>query len=297
MNHIKEILIVGGTHGNELSGVTYVKNHLIDDQQALATEQAYPLLNLHWHLANQPAIDARTRYCEEDLNRQFTPEKLQQINATSAEHAIALALNRQFGPKGNSKIDLVIDIHNTTSNMGPTLIVLESDEFHRQLASYVTANMPEAVILVEDEKPFLAHKYLCTLGKRGVMIEVGPQPQGVLRGQAYLETKQMCEAILSFCEMYNQHGFNDSRVEVDAFRLLEEISFPRSQTGEISAMIHPELQDKDFETLEKGMPMFLRFDGVTVNYQEEAVIYPHFIGEAAYYHLGIAMASATKFKF
>ena len=297
MEPIKEILIVGGTHGNELSGVTYVKNHLSNDQHADTTQARFPTLNLKWHLANQAAIERRTRYCEDDLNRQFTPQKLAEKNAASAEHEIALTLNEEYGPKGKSVTDLVIDIHNTTSNMGPTLILLESDEFHRQLASFVKAKMPEAVILVEDEKPFHEHKYLCTLGKRGVMIEVGPQPQGILRAQAYLQTQVMCEAILAFCEQFNHDGLRDERTPVEAFRLLEEVEFPKDKLGAISAMIHPDLQDKDFEALAKGMPMFLGFDGSLIQYEGELSIYPHFIGEAAYYHLGIAFASAEKFEF
>ena len=297
MKPIKEILIVGGTHGNELSGVTYVKNHLSNPQQANATQKRFQSLSLKWHLANQAAIEHRTRYCEDDLNRQFTPEKLAEKSPSSAEHEIALALNEEYGPKSKSKTDLVIDIHNTTSNMGPTLILLESDEFHRQLASFVKAKMPEAVILVEDEKPFHEHKYLCTLGKRGVMIEVGPQPQGVLRAQAYLQTRVMCEAILAFCEQHNRNGLLNERRPVEAFRLIEEIEFPKDELGAISAMIHPDLQDKDFEALAKGMPMFLGFDGSLIHYQAERTIYPHFVGEAAYYHLGIAFASAEKFEF
>lgn len=297
MNKIKSVLIVGGTHGNELSGITYVNNHINSKQTAAQTSARYPSLSVQWHIANHAAIASRTRYCEDDLNRQFTPEKLTQEIATSAEQNIAFAFNKQYGPKGDSSTDLVIDIHNTTSNMGPTLILLESDEFHQHLASFVKSLMPEAIILIEDEKPFYEHKYLCTIGKRGLMIEVGPQPQGVLRAQAYIQTKMLCEAILAFCEQYNDSGLATTRKPVEAFRLIEEIAYPKDDSGNISAMIHPELQDKDFEALDRGMPMFLSFNGDEIKYEDANTIYPHFIGEAAYYHLGIAMASAERCLF
>ena len=167
-------------------------------------------------IANPDALSANVRFVEEDLNRQFTLEALS--NSSDAKEAkLAKKLNQQFGPKGNSTTDLVIDIHNTTSNMGATLIILEADDFHIQLARFVKHHMPEANILLEDEKPYLEHGYLCTTGKRGVMIEVGAQPQGVLREDVYLLTQTMAEVILDFCQAYNTDSL-EQYAECEVFR-------------------------------------------------------------------------------
>ena len=196
------IALVGGTHGNETSGIQLIRNW-----QQFGLPSRFNELNVSLSIANEAAIAANVRFVDEDLNRQFTFERLSNNNSAK-EAELAKALNQQLGPKGDSNTDFVIDIHNTTSEMGATLIILEADEFHIQLARYVKQQMPEANILVEDEKPYLEHGYLCTTGKKGVMIEVGGQPQGVLREDVYLLTQTMAEAILDFCAAYNKGQIN-----------------------------------------------------------------------------------------
>jgi aspartoacylase len=286
---IESIAIVGGTHGNETSGIQLVRNW-----QQHGYPARFQALNVSLHIANQAALDANVRFVEEDLNRQFTLEALDTGRA-SKEGRLAQALNKAFGPKGNAKTDLVIDIHNTTSAMGATLIILEADEFHTQLARYVKQHMPEANILLEDEKPYLEHGYLCTTGKRGVMIEVGGQPQGVLREDVYLLTQTMAEVILDFCLAYNQDSLaTDALSPCEVFRLGENISFPLDDNGQRTAMIHHALQDADFKPLMPGMPMFRTFDGHDIVWQGETETYPHFINEAAYFKLDVAFATATR---
>ena len=131
---IKQVLVSGGTHGNEMSGVQAVSNWLKDSS---TITYACPSLNVQFSLINEMAIEQGLRYVDEDLNRQFshaalsnhqqTIEKTNSLaNETSAlghEAALSLSLNDQFGPKSDPSVDFIIDIHNTTSNMGPTLII------------------------------------------------------------------------------------------------------------------------------------------------------------------------------
>ncbi len=283
------IALVGGTHGNETSGIQLIKNW-----QKHGIPEQFQALNISLHIANQAALNANVRFVEEDLNRQFTLDGLASSNS-SKEATLAKTINAELGPKGASNTDFVIDIHNTTSEMGATLIILEADEFHVQLARYVKKHMPEANILVEDEKPFLEHGYLCTTGKRGVMIEVGGQPQGVLREDVYLLTQTMAEVILAFCLANNQNTIEAATLPpCEAFRLGENISFPLDENGQRTAMIHHALQDADFEPLVPGMPMFRTFDGHDIAWQGERETYPHFINEAAYFKLDVAFATAEK---
>ena len=283
------IALVGGTHGNETSGIQLIRNW-----QQFGLPARFDELNVSLSIANEAALAANVRFVEEDLNRQFTLAGL--ANESRAKEAVlAKSLNQQLGPKGNSKTDFVIDIHNTTSEMGATLIILEVDEFHTQLARYVKHHMPEANILVEDEKPYLDHGYLCTTGKKGVMIEVGGQPQGVLREDVYLLTQTMAEVILDFCMAYNDGSIStDNLPQCEAFRLGENVGFPLDDNGKRTAMIHHALQDNDFEPLMPGMPMFRTFDGKDILWDGDKETYPHFINEAAYFKLDVAFATSER---
>ncbi|MBQ4830928.1 aspartoacylase [Alteromonas sp. MMG017] len=288
---INKIALVGGTHGNETSGIQLIHNW---QSSGFSDELAsrFSSLDISLTIANPDALSANVRFVEEDLNRQFTLEALEK-NSEAKEAKLAKQLNQQFGPKGDSATDLVIDIHNTTSNMGATLIILEADDFHVQLARFVKHHMPEANILLEDEKPYLEHGYLCTTGKRGVMIEVGAQPQGVLREDVYLLTQTMAEVILDFCQAYNTDSL-EQYPECEVFRLGENIKFPLNAEGKRTAMIHHSLQDNDFAPLIPGAPVFRSFDGKDIEWQEAQETYPHFINEAAYHKLDVAFATATR---
>lgn len=283
------IALVGGTHGNETSGI-----QLINNWKKQGIPQRFNALNVALTIANEAALEANVRFIDEDLNRQFTMDALNTPRA-SKEALLAQSINNKFGPKGNAKTDFVIDIHNTTSEMGATLIILEADEFHIQLARFVKQQMPEANILVEDEKPYLEHGYLCTTGKKGVMIEVGGQPQGVLREDVYLLTQTMAEAILDFCIAYNNQQIEtDALPACEAFRLGRNIGFPLDEKGKRIAMVHHALQDNDFKPLLPGSPMFRTFDGKDILWQGEKETYPHFINEAAYFKLDVAFATSER---
>ena len=59
-------------------------------------------------------------------------------------------------------------------------------------------------------------------------------------------------------------------------------------------MVHKNVQDKDFEPLSKGDPIFTLFDGSEVTYEGDYTAYPHFINEAAYYDNNLAMSLGKK---
>lgn len=299
MRHsIKTVLITGGTHGNESSGVLLVEHYLKNKKADLLC----PSANLKFSLVNQAAIDANTRYIDEDLNRQFTPNLLKQMNIRNEdatlpnEVSLAHTFNQRYGPKGNnSRTDFIVDIHNTTSNMGPTLILLVNDEFHQQLARYVKKAMPEAIILVEDAKPYASNGYLCSVAKRGVMVEIGPQEQGQTNQAIFKQAQKLTEKILAFIDNFNKQTLEDLPA-VEAFRLEKEISYPMNKHQQRQAELHDNIVNTDFEALKKGQPCFMDIAGNEVLWEEETT-YPHFIGEAAYAHLNIAFATSTKILF
>jgi aspartoacylase len=70
---------------------------------------------------------------------------------------------------------------------------------------------------------------------------------------------------------------------------IESVDYPRNEAGDLKAMIHPQLQFKDYKALHTGDPIFLTFDGQTIAYEGESTVFPVFINEVAYYEKGIAM--------
>ncbi len=292
---IKSVFICGGTHGNELSGVYAVKQW---QQNSQHIESLIPSANISLLMVNQASIDKRTRFIDEDFNRQFDNNKLaenQQKSTLSHEAALAQKLNQEYGPKSSPQIDFIIDIHNTTSAMGPTLIVLEGDSFNQNLARYVKNHMPSANILVEDHVDYQQHPYFCTLAKRSVMVEVGPQAQGALRAEIYQQTVEMTEHILSYIEAVNSGTYFDL-TPVPAFKFSGEVAYPVDENGKRAAMIHPSVDAKDFQSLMPQSPCFLDFNGKEILWEGEET-YPHFIGEAAYDASNIAFTRANKLLF
>ena len=94
------ILIVGGTHGNEQTGL----------QMVAQTEDA-KVEGITAVVANAKAVQANKRYIDEDLNRIFNTE------GDSHEHSLIPFLEEKMKDK------FVIDFHNTTADSMSCLIV------------------------------------------------------------------------------------------------------------------------------------------------------------------------------
>ncbi|OOE83152.1 aspartoacylase [Salinivibrio siamensis] len=292
MSRFSNVAIVGGTHGNEFSGIYALKqwqsNPAITARDSFSTEHIF---------ANPSAYSANKRYVDCDLNRQFDPKLLADYSLANYEESRAKALNQQLGPKGDPRVDFIIDLHNTTSNMGPTLILLTLDTFNKQLAAYVSERMPDAVILVEDHIEPIQHAFLCSVGKQGVIVEVGPQPQSVLRHDVMESMQEMTTHILDFVHLFNIDKVPALPKSVTAYRYKETLHLPQNERGERIGMVHQHVQDKDFQPIKPGDPLFMCFDGSELTWQGDYTAYPHFINEAAYYDNNIAMSMANVFTF
>jgi aspartoacylase len=260
---IRTVAIVGGTHGNEFSGI-------------------------YLDAANK-------RYVQSDLNRQFKTADLANPLLSNYEQSRAKVINAELGPKGAAKTDFVIDLHNTTSNMGACLILTQPGRIYNLLAGYVKLKMPDAVIS-RDEDHFAAedHALLCTVGTFGVIVEVGPQPQSVLRQDVLEQMHEMTQHILDFIELYNTNALPELPKRVEAFRYLHSIKLPLSANGERLGMVHKNIQDRDYQPIEPGAPLFALFDGSEIAYDGTEVVYPTFINEAAYYDNNLAMSLNDK---
>ncbi|XP_076130054.1 aspartoacylase [Alosa pseudoharengus] len=281
-NEARRVAIFGGTHGNEMSGIMLVnmwlKNGAEIQRSGVMTKP---------FITNPRAVEKCTRYVDTDLNRAFTPENLSAPSADELPYEVRRAqeINKTFGPKGSADAyDVIFDLHNTTSNMGSTLILESStDHFTLQMVHYIKkAIAPASCPVLLNEHPLLKYSTSRSVAKHPIGLEVGPQPQGVLRSNIFESMRVIMKHALDFIELFN-NGVEFPSCSVDVFKVQERMDYPRDTNGNITAMVHPDLQDCDWEPLNPGDPMFQTFDGRTIPYEGPSPVYPTFINEAAYY--------------
>ena len=290
MQKIESVAIVGGTHGNEFTGI-----YLLREWQKTPEAIRRPSFSTETLFANPRAFAENRRYLDADLNRQFKTADLENSELANYEQSRAKVINAQLGPKQNPRIDLVIDLHNTTSAMGPSLLLSRQHPIYNLMAAYVQMKMPSAVIVLdEDHLPAEQHHLLCTVGKLGVIVEIGPQPQSVLRQDIFDEMTEMTRHILDFVEHYNRNSLPTLPASVAAYRYLESLPLPMDEDGERIGMVHSNVQDRDFAPIQPGEPIFKLFNGEEICYQGDTPVYPSFINEAAYYDNNLAMSLSEK---
>ncbi len=287
---IKKLAIVGGTHGNEFTGIYLLKKW--KNTPELIARSSFETEML---FANHEAHAQNKRYVEHDLNRCFSAADLTNDSLTSVEQRRAKEINQQLGPKGNPRVDFIIDLHTTTSNMGPTLLITKKGKFYNQLAAYVKLHMPDAMVSCdEDHKTNEEHHFLSTIAQDSVMVEVGPVGQSVLRHDVFEQSEQMTGLILDFIELHNRDQVPELPETVEAYRYIESIKLPLTADGERAGMVHKDVQNQDFKLIEPGQPIFVTFDGKEVCYDGEKAVYGSFINEAAYYDNNLAMSLLEK---
>ncbi|XP_071263252.1 N-acyl-aromatic-L-amino acid amidohydrolase (carboxylate-forming) B-like isoform X2 [Salvelinus alpinus] len=288
------VALCGGTHGNEMSGVYLVREL---QRQKLEKVGSATLTTV---ISNPRAVQMCKRYTEVDLNRCFTDAILSSpvTDATPYEVRRAQELNTLLGPKGSvGAMDLVCDLHNTTANMGLSLISCSDQDcvilhIYRQIQRKITS-VPVRFILLDLP---LADAYSQdSLGKHGFSIEVGPQPHGVVRADIFNIMKEAVDQTLDWVQCFNSgSAFEGGEVD-DVYTFVKSVDYPRDpETNEITAAIHPQLQDRDFCLLHPGDPMFLMFSGEIVKYEGVEVLHPYFVNECAYYEKSIAFHLARK---
>lgn len=281
MNPIKRVAIVGGTHGNELTGAYLIKK--FEQFPELVQRSGLETLTL---LGNPSAFEVGRRYVDKDLNRCFLSQDLQDLSRSTCEEKRAREIYRMFTTE--LPVDVIVDLHSTTASMGLTLILNNSHPFNLKLAAALTTLNPLVKVFrwaySAQDTPFL--RSLCELG---CAIEVGAIAQGVLDAALFRQTEELIYTVLDYLERYNQGDLSTPTSPLTLYQCMEMVDYPRDQQGKIAAMIHPELQGRDYEALHPGDPLFLTFAGETRVYEGFATVYPVFINEAAYYEKGIAL--------
>ncbi|MED6235884.1 hypothetical protein ATANTOWER_001557, partial [Ataeniobius toweri] len=131
---LSSVAICGGTHGNELTGL-----YIVREMQKKKIEKVGSV-SISTIVTNPRASEAGRRYIEMDLNRCFTDVLLSSSITESTPYELRRAqeLNAQLGPKGSTDaVDLLIDLHNTTANMGLCLIFYTLDWITLHIYKYI----------------------------------------------------------------------------------------------------------------------------------------------------------------
>jgi aspartoacylase len=333
---VRNAALIGGTHGNERTGVTALARR----QLSSVVEEAglpVPYLPRSFHLqtliGNPRAVERNQRYIDFDLNRCFATEDLTDPHQPGYERQRAQVLNAQLGPKGSADpaCQFLIDLHTTTASLGPTVIIREDELLARIVAALVQRELPEVRIMayggaplnseagsdsghsagsaaarqsgpmpnrpVAGGGPGSAHRgndypYVAEMAPHGIEVEVGPVPQGVVRADVLIHTEQIINGILRALDLWNHDEELEIPEQITVYRYIGDSDFPRAPDGSIAGMIHPDRQDRDFEPLHTGDPLYLGFDGSVTTYDGPSGAVPLFINEAAYYEKRAALTLA-----
>lgn len=113
---MKNIIVVGGLHGDEPTGIAVAKYLLHNPSPGIESFVAHP-----------QAEAENKRFFETDLNRSFSPNL-----PISLEEQLAVELKRQLYP-----FDFLIDLHNTKGDFTTCAItVMEPTNEHKMLARH-----------------------------------------------------------------------------------------------------------------------------------------------------------------
>ncbi|MFN7247556.1 MAG: aspartoacylase [Microcystis sp.] len=272
---IKNLALIAGVHGNELTPAYLVK-YLQKSPNLIARSS----FQSHSLIANPLALKQRVRYIDTDLNRCFNQKDLVNPDGQQYEQKRAKKIVKEIREKS---IDLLIDIHSTTSNMMLAIIYSNAHPWLLKLFTYLTKINPEVRLIYhpvsEGENHFL--KGICPLA---FTLEIGPINHGVICPYLFRQTETLIYQILDYIEQENYLAahldtFSESLI---VYQRLGSIDYPRDEQGEIKAMLHPEILQRDYQAIQPNQPIFLGFDGQEIIYRGESELYPIFVGEYYY---------------
>ena len=280
----EKILIVSGTHGNELNPVWAVnkfRNLINNSPQSESFE---------FIVGNPKALDEGLRYIDVDLNRSFNVLKTSS-NQNYYEINRSEYLINEYGFQGPKSCPIVIDLHTTTSCMGTSIVMYGRRQRDFCLAAILQSKFGLPIYLHEKDKKqtgFLVEAWPC-----GLVIEIGP----VAQNHYDSEITERFLIILDFLgdlinNLQNNRINLPSEISLNVHQ--KSIDYPRNENFEINALIHPLRVNNDWKRIEEGDPLFLDIDNKVTTYEGEEKIYPLFIGEAAYREKHIAMSFTKK---
>lgn len=272
--------------------------------------------------SEEEECDISREFCSNDNPSQSLPHesiRAREIERILGPKVLSDAADQTEFDNTEPLTDVVVDLHTTTANMGISLIIPEGDALMSAAAAYVlhqckTKYGYDSVQCLMHALPKRADRQnLSSCGRHGFTIEVGPVPQGVLRHDVIEKTQAAMHSLLEFLHLRNLE-LEERRDNASSGVLgkLKEIypnnivpcyrSAPAVRPGELSGkiswkndstnpnfpdvIIHKSLQDRDFEPLHVGDPLFVTLDGTVIPYDGSHGDEVHliFVNEGGYYY-------------
>ena len=280
----QKILIVSGTHGNELNPVWAVKKFKNLINKSPKSE------SLEFILGNPKALEEGLRYIDIDLNRSFNVLKTSS-NQNFYEINRSEYLLNEYGFQGSKSFPIVIDLHTTTAGMGTSIVMYGRRKRDFCLAAILQSKFGLPIYLHEKDKNqtgFLVEAWPC-----GLVIEIGPVAQNHYDSEITERFLIVLNFLGDLINNLENHRINLPS-EITLFVHQKSIDYPRNKNHGIDALIHPLRINNDWKSIEEGEPLFLDIDDKEYIYRDKDIIYPLFIGEAAYREKNIAMSFTKK---
>ncbi|MEB3322169.1 MAG: aspartoacylase [Synechococcaceae cyanobacterium] len=281
------VLVVGGTHGNERNAAWLVETWRRRPGRLRRHGLAVELV-----IGNPAAHASGRRYVERDLNRSFEPALLADPDRRELEVERARQLLAAHGPAAAEPCLVALDLHSTTAAMGNCLVVYGRRPEDLALAAGLQGRLGLPIYLHEgdpSQRGFLVERWPC-----GLVVEVGPVPQGVVQAAICRQTQLSLEAALGVLADARAGRLRLPPALV-VHRHLRSLDLPRHADGSPAAVVHPRLQHRDWQPIHPGDPLFLSAEGIGQAYggpgaDEEGPLWAVFVNEAAYEEKGIAVS-------
>ncbi|KAL2079117.1 hypothetical protein ACEWY4_024861 [Coilia grayii] len=202
---LSRVAVCGGTHGDELSGVYLVREHLRRRQQSERRESSYALKMV---MSNPRAVQQCRRYTEIDLNRCFTQASLDApiCDRTPYEIVRSQELNALLGPKGSAAATDLVDFHKWVSFI-ELHFMNDSCGYCKNLSHFLCCPQRELATIpvryIHFDKPKNEAYSLDTVGKHGFAMEIGPQPHGSVRSNIFAAMQEGVELMLEWIQLFN----------------------------------------------------------------------------------------------
>ena len=282
--NFKKILIVSGTHVNEINPVWAV-NQFSKQENTIEKNIEYKYI-----IGNPLAYERGCRYIDNDLNRSFNSIK-NNLDNSVYEINRANHLIEKYGVNGSEPCQIAIDLHTTTANMGTSIVMYGRREKDFCLAALLQHKFGLPIYLHEKDNKqsgFLVEAWPC-----GLVIEIGSVAQN------FHDPKIINRFLIIISSLRNEiNKLKNNQIKLPKQIIVHihqgSIDYPREKNGNINCLIHPERMNQDWKPIKKGDPLFIDIEGKIKTYTGDETIWPVFIGEVAYKEKNIAMSYTKK---
>ncbi|MBX2846101.1 MAG: succinylglutamate desuccinylase/aspartoacylase family protein [Saprospiraceae bacterium] len=237
------IVLVGGLHGNEQSGITAIERVF----SKINSENIPVLGNIYALRGNLKAIQSSQRFIDHDLNRLWTPTKVDAAKAgrlgVSETDELLDILSISEAIIYNSKADVTfVDLHTTSSDSSPFMVIDDTIR-NRRIAQSVPVTL---VLGVLEQLEGTLSGYLSNYGVTTLVFEAGQHDALSSIDRHEAATWMLLDAL---------KVVDTSNVDMKAYRALLEAS-TKSKPKIVETRLRFGLKDEDRFKMEPGFSNF-----------------------------------------